>query len=419
MPEAADRDNVTFIPLRDHTTPSLPTEETLRRWVGNLRGLFGTDEAEPFMADDRLQKATMQRLDEVIAPPACGPLLDELDRTIAQWLDSGPHPQGLHIKVVVLPPCEESVLLQTWAQQAGHQVLPPPPRDRLVTSAAVEIPRLDEEDRGRANDNDRRVLVVPRLEDWLLRHRNGLDAVRRLLAALDALHRPVVIGCNSWAWALLGKATGAHLLLPEPITFEAFDAARLHRWFAELARADSTGAVRFRLPSTGEDVLAQNAQGAFESDYLEKLAGRGLGIPWVAWHLWRRSMRADKQQAQGKDAEAGDDPQAGASEPQQSADTKAKNDQQTLWIAELDDYRLPPDHEQMALLTLQALLIHGAMTASQLRLVLPVAEDAGLLPALVHAGFLTRDGEHFGCAPAAYPAMRSALAAAGFSMDGF
>lgn len=78
-----------------------------------------------------------------------------------------------------------------------------------------------------------------------------------------------------------------------------------------------------------------------------------------------------------------------------------------------------PGHEQIALLTLQALLIHGAMTASQLRLVLPVAKDAGLLAALVHAGFLTHDGDRFTCAPAAYPATRSALAAAGFSMDGF
>lgn len=80
---------------------------------------------------------------------------------------------------------------------------------------------------------------------------------------------------------------------------------------------------------------------------------------------------------------------------------------------------LPAGHEQMALLTLQALLIHGVLTLRQLRLVLPVQEDAGLLPALVHAGYLTRDGEHFACAPAAYPATRSALAAAGFSIDGF
>ena len=38
------------------------------------------------MADDRLQKATQQRLDEVIAPPACGPLLAELERTVTAWL---------------------------------------------------------------------------------------------------------------------------------------------------------------------------------------------------------------------------------------------------------------------------------------------------------------------------------------------
>ncbi len=34
-----------------------------------------------------------------------------------------------------------------------------------------------------------------------------------------------------------------------------------------------------------------NSSGELKSDYLKKLAAHSLGIPWVAWHLWRRSLR--------------------------------------------------------------------------------------------------------------------------------
>ena len=370
----------------------MPAEELFRRYLGRVMALVRRQETKPFIAADQLQRATIERLDEIVAPPACGPLLTELDRTIKLWLNESPMASCL--KLVVLPPCDQNNLVGTWAKQAGHRVLSPPPRSTLTGPGDPDIPDLAGEG----------ILVVPRLEDWFLRHQDGLRSVRTLLAALPAVKRPVVIGCNSWAWVLLRKAAGADLVLPDAVTFRAFDAARLHGWFSELGKADATGQVRFRLPKSGEDVLAQDETGKLKSDYLQTLAGRSLGIPWVAWHLWRRSLRSDSIESVVGDAAA--------------AVSEREPGEQTLWVAALEEYALPGADEQTALLVLHALLIHGPLAVAELRSVLPTVGESNILPTLTKAGFLERSGDRFSCRPAAYPAIRNGLTSAGFPKDG-
>ena len=383
-----------FVPLADFETPAMPAEEIFRRYLGRLLALLRNDQAKPFIAADQLLKATAERLNEVVAPPACGPLLTELDETIELW--RAERPAVSHLKMIVLPPCDQNDVVRSWAEQAGHRILATPPRSNLIDPLGPEIPDLAREDS---------ILVVPRLEEWFLRHQDGLQGIRKLLAALQALERPVVVGCNSWAWTFLRKATGADYVLPDAVTFLAFDETRLHGWFSELGTAEATGQMRFRLPQSGEDVLAQDETGKPKSDYLKTLAGHSLGIPWIAWHLWRRSLRSSKPESSGGDAAAA----VSGTEPSE----------QTLWVAALDEFVLPGIDEQTALLVLHALLIHGPLSAADLRLVLPTVGESNILPTLTKAGFLERRGDLFSCRPAAYPAIRNGLISAGYSKDGF
>ena len=153
--------------------------------------------------------------------------------------------------------------------------------------------------------------------------------------------------------------------------------------------------MRFRLPQSGEDVLALDENGELKSDYLKTLAGHSLGIPWIAWHLWRRSLRSDKRESVSEDAA--------------TAVTDKEPGEQTLWVAALEEFMLPGADEQTALLVLHALLIHGPLTAIDLRLVLPTVGESSILPTLTKAGFLERSGDLFSCRPAAYPAIRTVL----------
>lgn len=384
-----------FVPLADYQPPPMPTQEYVRRLVGRIQALIVRNDPKPFIADDKLKHATLDMLDEVVAPPACGPLLDELRRTIADWINETPRASS--VKVIVVPPGDDNAVLQRWAIEAGHQILPSPARDSLIDVPPVPLPSLEGDG----------VLVVPRLENWFIRHRNGLRPVRALLAALDTTDRLVVIGCNSWAWTYLSVAVSADQLLPDAVTFRAFDEARLHQWFAELATADRTSAIAFRESKTGADVLELGDDGKPKHAFLQILAGRSLGIPWVAWHMWRRSLRSD----------AGDTPIEDAT-ALASSDNSKRSGEQTLWVAALDELVLPGTHSQSALLVLQALLIHGSLTANQLRLVLPIVGESNIVPVLVKAGFLARDGDLFSCRPAAYPVIRTGLETAGLPLGG-
>lgn len=121
----------------------------------------------------------------------------------------------------------------------------------------------------------------------------------------------------------------------------------------------------------------------------------------MAWYLWRNSLRSS------------DDPKG----PAKASGDEVELDEQTLWIAALDEYTLPGASGQSGLLTLQALLIHGGLSAEELQQVLPVVGESYVVHALVAAGLVERLGTRLVCQPSAYPVVRSGLKSAGYSMD--
>lgn len=385
----------TFILLSDYERPPLPTNERMRRLVARLLTFVKRRKSKPFIADDRLARSTIETLDTVVAPPACGPLLEEMGATVRDWRAGVEAARCQSRLLLVMPPCDGGHILNVFAEREGLQILAPPERERLVSLAAHELPDLSGEG----------VLVVPQLERWFLRQRNGLRLVRRLFAAIDTSERPVIVGCNSWAWAYLSRAVEADALLPDPRIFRAFDADRLHLWFSDLARDEATKGVRFRLPETGADVLERDEEGGLASDFLHSLAGKSRGIPWVAWHLWRRSLRSEQEPSL-------------AEETGEAVTGGDRAGEQTLWVAALDEYVLPGVHEQTALLILHALLLHGGLTVHELRLVLPTVGESNIMPVLAASGFVERREGAFHVRPAAYPAVRAGLAEAGYPMDG-
>ncbi|WP_138933144.1 hypothetical protein [Roseovarius arcticus] len=375
-----------FLPLGQYAWPSLPADDRVRLIFERLKSeiLWSGKSDKPVVADDMLKDATVNRLDAIAAPPACGPLLDELGATLSAWLSSS----GLadRIQLIVLPPCDENKIIEAWAGRHDLECLIPPARKDLRPLSEPQLPDVD----------GNGVLVIPRLEDWFIRHRNGLGTVRALMEALSASDRRFVVGCNSWAWAYLTVAINAQMQLPNGCTFQAFDSQRLFDWFSKLSADPASGISKFRKPDSGMDVFALDENGAPKSDFFQKLAAHSLGIPWVAWNLWRRSLRTNREDVDDKVAD---------------------DDDETLWIAALDDFSLPAEHRQEALLVLQSLLVHGRLSAESLRLTVPFVGRSNVVQALIHGGFVKLEAELLTCVAAAYPAIRRELLDAGFSMD--
>ena len=382
-----DPDQAPFQPLGNYEWPSMPADDVARSALTRLKRLFAPSDPA-IVADKRLKRATRGTLDHVVPRPASGPLVQDLEETFGQWAGE---PSPTRLNVVVLPPCDQNDILHEWAKSHGHELLPPPDRAGLFQSRPIS-------EVGLAGEG---LLVIPALERWFLRNRLGLAAVRSLLTRVSDGERKCLVACNSWAWAFLNKAIEVELLLPHPLTIKAFDATRLRQWFAELAAHAETETTQFRFTASGKEIDLADPESPAD-DYFKKLAARSLGIPWVAWHQWRQSLRSRAQNAD--EAVPGESP-------------KPMAEQQTLWIAELEEFTLPSRHEPDELIILQALLIHGALSLEELESVVPVSRVEGISHALLGAGLVERRDGQFRCRPAAYPSVRAGLSAAGFPID--
>ena len=378
-----------LIALSDYTAPTMPTERAFRSaWARLRRRISGPE--DPLLQNSVLDQASLRVINDLADPPDCGPLLHAFDQQFGAWSrDAGADAQR-RLRTLIVPPCDTGGTLALWAKTRGHEVLREP--DRLGLIAAASNDRLP-------NLSGDGLLVIPQLERWFLRERNGLHVVRALLSQLAGTERHCLVGCDSWAWRFVVKSAGADLALPGARTFEAFDARQLCDWFTSLARDSDGVTATFRLAENGDDVLACDSDGEPLNAHLRELAARSGGTPWVAWHLWRAGMKVSTN------AEALTDRAAKA--------TAA--DERTVWIAGVNDVNLPKSNEDRALLALQALLIHDGLTPEEINAVLPTTGEPNMLTALATSGHLWREhgGSRYRVKPTAYPAIRNALKAVG------
>lgn len=384
----------TLQPITEYQIPPMPTDVATRRLIGWFRRQFMKSEGgQPYVAESELVQASGATLESVAPPPSCGPLLRDLTAHFGALLSGHAGESRLHL--LLLPPGDRNDVLGGWAKQQGLDVLPPPPRQQLLDNhglSDLDAQQLWSDERSDASG----VLVIPKLERWFLRHERGLSLVRQLLDGLDRSRRPLIIGCNTWAWDFLCKATQAKLVLPSPHTFQAFGADELHDWFQSLEE-ESHIQLRFRLSSSGVDLFADDAK---KLNHFKGLAAESLGIPWVAWHRWRKSLRHKRE----SDRE---------SEPANDV-TAPEPTERTLWVTSLTSLQLPQDHFEEAALVLQALLIHGGLTSDELRAVVPIVGELRVVSALIQAGFVRRNDHVLQIVPTAYPEIRRELSAAGF-----
>lgn len=360
----------------------MPTDQSLRRWGWKLLRPRQVDNGDPFIADKTLQLADQLQLNQFAAPPACGPLYEELTLTFKDWLatENPTH----RIQLVLLPPCEQGDMMRRWGELNGYSVVEPPPRAALLSRPQESL----------QCDNKAQMLIVPRLERWFLRHHNGLHHVQQLIDHLTTLQQHCIISCSSWAWSYLSKAMQTHLVLPTPLTFVAFDKQRLVTWLGELAESDDQQSV-FRFSSNGAEVFGEKASQRASQDYFATLAARSLGIPWVAWHQWRLSLKLSPQSDQNI--------------------TEKFPDERTVWISDRKEFRVPDS--DASLMILQAILIHDRLTMAELDITVPGIQRSNVLASLHKLGLIEEDQQGLRCTPSAYPAIREGLSAAGFPPD--
>ena len=181
--------------------------------------------------------------------------------------------------------------MQRWAEGRKVSIAPAPSAETILAHDFTSLPEMDVEGE---------LLVIPELENWFLRQHSGLALVRELISRLSKAKCRCVIGVNSWAWSFLARAADTNVEMPVPLTLAPFDDKALCVWLSELAESSRAGSIVFRSDRTG-DILFDPAESRGTGDqssprngdgsFLKRLAAVSRGNPWLAWHIFRGSMR--------------------------------------------------------------------------------------------------------------------------------
>lgn len=390
-----------LIPLDDYERPAGPAVNQLEDWYQSLRKKLTDRDSEVTVTEDQLSTASIESIRSFTVEPDCSSVSQALDEGYLNWMNSAE--SGDHLRLLVFPPCDRSDRVASWAKRHDMDILDSPDRSELLSRDRVEvsIPPGDG------------ALVIPGLEQWFIRHRRGLRHIRALLAALQHTSRRCLISCSSWSWIYLKKAANADLVLPAPQSMAPFSAEDLGEWLLALLDEESGKPVVFRDYNDGKKILCGEDDNSVSDRFLQQLADDSGGIPWIAWQLWRRSLRTESE----NDSQADDN---GNEDTEQPETGENSDDKQTVfWVVRSQTPTLPRGHERAACLLLQALLIHGSLPEPILTAVIPSIGETSLVEALVRSGFVERHDDEVRCLATAYPAIWTSLANSGMSMAPF
>lgn len=365
-----------LIELSTYKTPELPADERVQTLLTHLRTTFFPNGSSNVIAGERLETPALRRLDAAAHPPASGPVVEEIAHSVDDWRSTANPAQPL--LAIVLPPGDDNDAVQTWAERDGCAVLDAPSDH----GEPLDLARLDRLESGQ-------FIVIPKLEAWFLRTPAGLRRIRHLLAELAARRQRAVVGCNSFAWSFLSRAVGIDNFAGKAMTFRPFDAKRLETWLSGLAEVERKRGVRFRLVDKGDEIFSGEDE-TLSHEFFLRLAGYSLGIPWVAWQMWRSVLWIEDHAPE------------------------AASERQHFWVSPLEELVLPGDYPREFLFALHAIALHGALAPAALDQVLPEGASTDMVATLVGSRLTEFQNGRLQLQPEAYPAVRSGLRSAGF-----
>lgn len=410
--------------LENFSPPRPTAQETVRKGLfGLFVRLWGSSEPHKSMVvQEDLQKLPSDLCEQVTPKLDWKATSSALDVLLKEWQEKGVGHHDLlftdRVRIIINAPYSGvAEALSHWANTHGLQLVKPPTTDDIFTNneqwlAQLPVGHTDE------------VWVVPALEQCYFRHAVGLGLIRQLLSHIMQHRCRCVIGCSSWAWVYLNNAINIGMLFPKPWTLQALAAEQLQHWFGQSIPHNGTSKISFRQADTGAFVItppipsnskahngkALNNKDKKKSSFLTELAAHSRGNPGVAWAIWRNSLRQAPDKKEAKE------------EADDTSSTTTKQNEHTIWVTPWQRVSLPHLHglnSRRELFVLHTLLLHDKLSLEILVELLPFSpfEVEQTVNYLMNLGIIEINQERWQVTAMGYPAIRQAMANAGYPLD--
>jgi hypothetical protein len=393
--------------------PAEPASKTAHSFFEKLFSGIGEEAGDGGMeaVQSELKSAPRSLIDWLAPYPEWEKAAASIKELLLPWLEDDT-PEG-NSRVIVAPYGSGlGEMFQLLAKNNNWPVLPAPDYNILRGrdfSWIENLPAKSEEP-----------LVIPRLEAFFLRHYNGLEHLRKLIARLFHSRQRCIIGCNSWLWHYLDSAMQIRDSFSRFYYLQSLSAQDLQTLFCSLESRKSYRPTVFRQADTGSFILppemtgkgrldsaaikADSSVATFPSAFIKKLAVESRGIPLVAWSIWRNSLKL----APGEDV-------AEIAREVADKDAAATATAKTIWVKAFGDVELPAlpaDIGQAGAFLLLFLLQHDGLKTDVVFDLLSLEKDRliGLLNRMQKAGIIVNENEVWRASWQGYPAIRRFLA---------
>ncbi|MFX0122386.1 MAG: MarR family transcriptional regulator [Candidatus Hodarchaeota archaeon] len=397
-----------FIPIKKYTKPPKPLEETVRQGIiGIFQKLWPNKESKDLLIKQKeLTIIPLAKLDRLVPSPDWTEAVNALNLALDGWEKSG-STKGNIVFILGHPFGGTQEILTRWGKDHDWLILKSPEREDILDNNLDWFSLLNRE--------GGTPFVLPSLEHWYLRHVNGLSIIRELFNWLWSNPCQCIVGMNSWAWNYLKYAVQLDTFARMILTPKAFDYERLNIWFKSLFKQSTRRTLIFRETTTGKYVLSPEVSldddkktNRFNRNFLRNLAGYSIGIPLIAWKIWRNSLRTDP------------DEELLLKEDEIEVDPRDKR--RTIWVQPWEKVELPSISEGVKRNEshiLHALLLHDSLTAKSISKILPFSteEVTHSLNKLKRLGLVENPGEDWVVSSIAYPKIREFLNSEGYLTD--
>ncbi len=412
MSEEACKTIWNFVPPAKFKLPAEPASRKARSFFQRLfPGIRNEDSESGHEAVQSELKNAPGALVDWLAPfPSWSQAATAIEETLSPWLEDE------------IPDGNSMVMVAPYGSGLGKMLAALAEKNHWRVLAAPDYRILRSRDFSWLADlplNSESTVVIPRLEEFFLRHFNGLEHLRKFVEKIFKANSRYIIGCNSWLWHYIASAMHLGDSFSRVCYLQSLQAQDLQQLFCWLESQQNHRPTVFRQADNGSFVLppeltgkgrvevADNIAGAkseFPSSFLKKLAVESRGIPLVAWAIWRNSLRLAPDEDVAEIAREVADNDAAAT-------AKAK----TIWVKAFENIELPVVPEgagQADAFLLLFLLQHDGLTAETIFALLNFGRDQliSLLNRLQKAGVVVFENNVWRASWQGYPAIRRFLA---------